>query len=621
MRPLFDRFTRLGIQKRIMLYVTLGLAITFGGFVFIGFRSINRATGFVYVERLNTAQTTAGIMERDFLHLSRDVTERSDRWSGDQSSLDETAGTLFEHLSETDPFPFFMVTGVWVLDREGKILGHAGNPAPRSELPYGALVPAADEGPEDAFRVLSAVGGAVAGVPFACIVTPAMGAQDSRGIYVAVHTVSVNSSLPFSPAAYWRPGADPSGIDGRDDNSQGTYHLEVVDRQGIAVLGIGEDEHPGQPSSHFAIIRSVIEDRKTATLVHNGGPGDRFTPHVMAVVPLPSSDFSLILEQPVDVALGLPNQLRQQVILLTILGFGAAMLVAWVTTRHVVKPTEKLTQAAERIAAGDLESPITVRAQDEVGKLTESLESMRKKLQEAHRQVADTNTRLESQVRDRTARLGELLNKIISAQEEERYRLARELHDETAQTLGALTIALDRARDGLRGAPSQAIQQISEAKEIATRLLEETRRLILDLRPLVLDDLGLQPAIRWYVESHLERPGMTATVAVEQPAVRLPKPIEVALFRIIQEAVNNIARHSAANRAQIHLGFNGGRANLRINDDGKGFDAERLLGPDAPVTSTGLLGMQERVKLLNGTINIKSQVGRGTEILVDVPIR
>jgi two-component system sensor histidine kinase DegS len=114
---------------------------------------------------------------------------------------------------------------------------------------------------------------------------------------------------------------------------------------------------------------------------------------------------------------------------------------------------------------------------------------------------------------------------------------------------------------------------------------------------------------------------MAATVAVEQPGARLPKHIEVALFRIIQEAVNNIARHSSANRAQIHLGFNGGRANLRISDDGRGFDTDRVLGPDAPVTSTGLLGMQERVKLLNGTIDIRSQVGRGTEILVDVPIR
>ncbi|MBI4503925.1 MAG: HAMP domain-containing protein [Chloroflexi bacterium] len=340
----------------------------------------------------------------------------------------------------------------------------------------------------------------------------------------------------------------------------------------------------------------------------------------MAVVPLASSDFYLILEQPVDVALALPMQMQQGLMLLTSLGFLASLLVAWVTTRHVVKPTEQLTAAAQRMAQGDLETPINISAHDEVGRLAESLDTMRQKLLAAYYQLENANKELESQVEERTSRLGELLRKIISAQEDERYRLARELHDETAQTLGALSISLDRARDTLESSRPHAMEQILEAKAIATRLLEETRRLMLDLRPLVLDDLGLGPAIRWYAETHLEEQGVAATVEVDQPATRLPKHVEISLFRVIQEAVNNIAKHAQARQAHVRLAFRGSVATAVIADDGKGFDADRVLGSGAPVESVGLLGMLERVRLLNGHIRIRSREGTGTEVAVEIPI-
>ena len=132
-------------------------------------------------------------------------------------------------------------------------------------------------------------------------------------------------------------------------------------------------------------------------------------------------------------------------------------MVALITTRHVVKPTEQLTGAAERMAGGDLASPISVAAQDEIGQLAESLEEMRQRLRAAYEAVEKTNKELEIRVSERTERLGQVLRQTISAQEDERRRLARELHDETAQTIAALSIALDRARDGLGGAGPEAI--------------------------------------------------------------------------------------------------------------------------------------------------------------------
>ncbi|MBI2165967.1 MAG: HAMP domain-containing protein [Chloroflexi bacterium] len=616
-----SRFRRLGIQKRIMLYVTVGLVLMFGSIAFLGLQSIEQATQLVYQERLSTAYTTAGVLERDFLHVARDVQEVSLRLiMKDETGRTTAARTLLDHLAKTDPFPFFQVVGVWVFAADGRLLATAGGPVPASDTAIPSLsAETIVSGSE--FAVLPPVGGTGGGVLFATIVSRVADPEGSPGLVVAVHTVSINSSAPYIPTSYWRTGNTRPPLSApAEDHPEAKYHLEVVGPDGIAVLGIGEDERPGEKSRHINVIKGLMAEGKAATLLHKPDSGDAFEPHVMAVVPLAGSTLYVVLEQPVDVALALPRQIRQRLILLTTLGFLATLLVAWITTRHVVKPTEQLTVAAQRMAQGDLERPINVTAQDEVGKLAESLDAMRQRLRAAHQQVENTNRGLESQVRERTSRLGEVLGKIISSQEEERYRLARELHDETAQTLGALSIALDRAQGGLQDASPETVEQLTEAKAIANRLIEETRRLILDLRPMVLDDLGLGAAIRWYAESHLEEQGVTTNVEFEQPAYRISKHVEVSLFRIVQEAVNNIAKHAHAQHAHIRLEFRDSVATVMVSDDGKGFDVDRVLDFGASANSVGLLGMQERVRLLNGRLHIRSEQGKGTQVTVKIPI-
>jgi signal transduction histidine kinase len=248
---------------------------------------------------------------------------------------------------------------------------------------------------------------------------------------------------------------------------------------------------------------------------------------------------------------------------------------------------------------------------------------MRERLQEAHAAIERTNRELETRVAQRTARLGEALRQTISAQEDERSRLARELHDETAQTLAALSIALDRAREGLSadpGDPGAAREQIGEAKAIAARLLAETRRLILGLRPAILDDLGLVPALRWQSEVALGERGVQVTVGENLGKRRLPAHVEVALFRIIQEALTNVGRHAQAGHVDVQLEEHDGTLSIAVSDDGQGFDAERILGSNGRATSVGLIGMRERVALLGGHMSIDSSPGRGTKLLVVVPL-
>ncbi len=614
-------FRHIGIQKRIMLYVTLGLAVMFGSFAFVGLQSIQEATELVYEQRLSIAYTTAGMLARDFLHVARDVEEAGPGLLANEPRPGTTAQQLLDHLSTTDPFPFFRVTGVWVLGGEGTVVAEAGSPVSNGRGDATPLAASTLELLRGEFAVLPASGAPAGGVPFATIAIRVGDPDDPAGRLVAVHTASVNGSDPYIPPSYWRGDSQPAGSPPRVDSPQTRYHLEVINPQGLAVLGIGEDETPGAPSRHFPVVQGLMAEGKAATLLHEPAPGQWFEPHVMAVVPLASSSFYVILEQPIDVSLGLPLRVRRDIIALTSFGFLAALLVAWVTTRHVVKPTEELMAVAQRMAGGDLESSIRISAQDEVGKLAESIDTMRQKLKAAHERIEETNRELESQVWERTARLGEVLKKVISVQEEERHRLARELHDETAQTLGALSIALDRAREGLEDTPpSQTMDRIVEAKDIATRLLEETRRLILDLRPMVLDDLGLGPAIRWYAETHLEERRVEVSVEIDPRAARIPKHVEVSLFRVVQEAVSNLARHAQAQHAHIRLTCPDSMVSVVIADDGAGFDVERVLGPGAPIESVGLLGMQERVRLLNGKLDIHSRIGGGTIVAVEIPI-
>ena len=586
-----------------MAYVTLGLLLIFGSVAFIGLHSIDQATDLIYQERLTLAYTISSTLASDFSHIDGDVREESSALSGpDPMERGGVASRLLEHLTDVDPFRFFRVTGVWVLSAaDGSVLATAGSPSPADESNV-AVARETESLGRAAFDVVPAIDASDRN-GFGALVSRLPGVASDQDMLVVVHMNGANSIRSFQPTIR---GVQPASDD----------HLEVVGPDGRVALGIGSDERPGAISYHFPMIQPLMAGGQAATILHQPGPGDAFEAHIMAVVPLTDSEFYLVLEQPADVALALPMQLEHWLVALTLLGFLAALGLAWITTGHVVRPIQELTVAALRMAHEDLDTPLTVKAQDEVGGLARSLESMRQQLQSAYQQLADANRVLEAQVRERTAQLSRLLEKIISAQEDERARLARELHDETAQTLGALTIALDRARDELNGSAPQTAALVVDARGMAAGLLEETRRIILDLRPQALDDLGLAPAIRWYAESHLDEQGITAEVDVDQTVQRLPRHLEVSIFRIVQEATNNIVKHAHARRARIRLVCRDGMAKVVICDDGQGFDTTGTL----PVRSVGLAGMQERVRLLNGCMRVRSQPGKGTTIAVQIPI-
>ena len=232
--------------------------------------------------------------------------------------------------------------------------------------------------------------------------------------------------------------------------------------------------------------------------------------------------------------------------------------------------------------------------------------------------LAAENAILYQEAKQKEALRGRLLNAAITAQEEERKRLARELHDEFGQTLTGLIMSIESIEVSMPAGNPPHTEKLAKARLVTARALQELRKLIQGLRSAVLDDLGLVAAIRSHAENQLESAGIRVAFLAEGMSRRLPASVETSLFRIAQEAINNVIKHARAKSVTINLKAGDGRIVLTVEDDGRGFDAEALFNGDNRL-SLGLVGMRERTALLGGTFNIVSRPGQGTRIVVEVP--
>ncbi|GLO67181.1 MULTISPECIES: sensor histidine kinase [Oceanobacillus] len=205
--------------------------------------------------------------------------------------------------------------------------------------------------------------------------------------------------------------------------------------------------------------------------------------------------------------------------------------------------------------------------------------------------------------------------KIIEAQEEERRKLSREIHDGPAQMLANMLLRSEiLERTIKKGTHEQAIEEIRSVRTMVRSSLYEVRRIIYDLRPMALDDLGLIPTIRKYVESISEYHSITINFNVIGEEKRLNQKYEIALFRLMQESIQNAIKHSEAALIQVKLEIRREDLTLIVKDEGKGFDQN-----EKNDKSFGLIGMRERVEMLEGELNIKSTIGKGTSIIIKVP--
>jgi signal transduction histidine kinase len=237
---------------------------------------------------------------------------------------------------------------------------------------------------------------------------------------------------------------------------------------------------------------------------------------------------------------------------------------------------------------------------------------------ETQRQIDELQEARLIEAQRRDALRGELLKRVVSAQEAERQRIARELHDETGQSLTAIGLGLRGAATTLRQDLDKTAYNLRQLEEMAVESLDELRRLIADLRPSHLDDLGLGPALRWYGNEIQERTALKVRVIAPGGSNNLiPQTISMALFRIAQEAITNVVKHANASNIFVNVGQKKRDILLEIIDDGVGFNVEAIAMENKE--TWGLLGMQERATLLGGQFSISSNQGKGTQISITIP--
>jgi two-component system sensor histidine kinase UhpB len=290
------------------------------------------------------------------------------------------------------------------------------------------------------------------------------------------------------------------------------------------------------------------------------------------------------------------------VAVMLVVGFAGSVLINAIVLTLALQPLHALERTVDRVAAGDLSAraqPVLFRDPD-VERLGETINTMLDVLQD-HRGL-----------------LQKMSEQVLAAQEDERKRIARELHDETAQALTTLLIhlkILERARSAteIRG-------QINELRELTAETLEAVRKLAVELRPATLDDLGLLAALEAYTEGYAARIAVRVDFSAQgfrDDDGRLPPQLELVLYRVVQEALTNAAKHAVADAVRVELYRTPDEVVATIADDGQGFDVDEMMR--SRERGLGLFGMQERLALVQGQLVIDSAPGRGTRVEARVP--
>jgi signal transduction histidine kinase len=318
---------------------------------------------------------------------------------------------------------------------------------------------------------------------------------------------------------------------------------------------------------------------------------------VIAQSPLSNGAWQLRVVQPRSEVLAPVFTLRRILVGSSLLLIPFAVLIALATARSIQQPVLAMTAAAERLVRGDFADVVPPAGEDEIGRLAQALEKLRKTLE------ADERRSL-------------LLKRVISAQEEERRRIARELHDQTTQQLTALAMQLHSAAG--TDAPTRAL--LDRSRALVATMIDDVHRLIYDLRPSMLDDLGLLPAIRTYADKHLTARGIQVHCEFPPATPPLSPEATTALYRVVQEALSNIARHAQASTVLIGCTVNAHHITIEVEDDGVGFDPTRVERPRDTGEGLGLLGMRERLGLLGGRLDIESERGQGTRVVALLPL-
>jgi len=468
---------------------------------------------------------------------------------------------------------------VYLLNDQGQLL--AGDPAGLEPIGVTWL------GTHEVVTPLVRKSGAVS-APVLAMVQPFR--RQGRGLYLVAEMRAQGS--PFS--TYLKGLAPSTGMD-----------VQLVDAQGVVVAA-------QDPTQVLSVLpgAETYGDRIRANRpleFHEPGGG------LAVMAPLRYAAWGVIIRQTDGSTFasldGVSRALLITGLALTVLG----TLLVRTLSRSVVSPIRALSQQAEGMRAGDLTTPIAVSGDVEIEMLGRTLDTARVRLSSTLEALQTFNEALEAQVVARTrvieAQHDErkvLVQRLLHATEDERRRLARELHDEIAQLLTVVQMSLHRIT------PNTV--DLQQALDLLDKTQAEIHRLIHDLRPSLLDDLGLAAAMQSYADDHLTKHGVDVRLEIEDGLLPAATEIETVVFRIYQELLTNILRHADAEHVSVELYRRDDVLVLAVEDDGKGFD------PSVKSGRAGLTGIRERAALVDGRVTFDSEAGEGTRVVLEIPI-
>ena len=420
----------------------------------------------------------------------------------------------------------------------------------------------------------------------------------SKRLFVIVSQYSASSNIivagAFSPetlANETLPASYPA-------SDRVTIYLIDPSRRLLFASGILASE--SLPADHAGVAEAL-----------RGESGTRYiqvedSEHVIAYSPIPSTGWALITEEAWQAVVSPTLQVTQMAPLVLVPAFILALFALWFGAKQIVQPLQRLESKAAALAWGDFDA-----IQESVGGISE-VRHLQRELTEMARKVQSAQEGLH-----------DYIGAITAAQEEERMRLARELHDDTIQAVIALKQRVQLAQKSIKGQSGQ--QSLKELETLAEQTIENLRRLTRALRPIYLEDLGLVTALDMLARETSQANHLEVDFQQSGQECRMSREVELALYRIAQEALNNVVHHAKAKHATLLIGFDK-EIKLEVTDDGIGFSVPKSPTDFAPSGHFGLLGMRERADLIGARLEVQSaqspkgEAGRGTRLSVRLAV-
>jgi signal transduction histidine kinase len=604
---------KVGLGTKMAVIVTIGTISFIAVFAYLGTAALDETIQKSLQERVVIAQITARNVDQIINNINNVLTTTvaEEDWS-DQANLNLAMDRTYHRLG-------FISKQIFLLDLSGQVI--VARPPIEATVSF--------ENFESVKSVLNGKTFAVSrftrpiGSTYSSTVasTPVRDASDN---ILGALAISIDLTAP-----YVRIFTDPIGLGN-------TGYMDLVDLGGV-ILASTRQERVGLESDHGETLKGLIRDHRqvvsTCHDCHTIESAPQPIREVLAFAPLEEAEWGIAIRQSEDEAFNGIHLLQFRIFAVAVLMLAGGLTLVYFTTRSVLRPVRALISATKRIAEGDLDTPLKVSGQDEISTLANSFDAMRARLKDSMSEIKAWNRELDDRVQEQTTAYRQtlqqnslllaelqhkeqsrvkLLRQVISAQEEERKRISRELHDETSQMVAALAYKLDDADEA---AVSPEMHKLLEQMHMMTEETQvELHRIIMDLRPTMLDHLGLIPALRWYVEMRFKDLGIRHNIRVLGNIHRLAPAVEITLFRVVQEAINNIARHSQARLADFVFEFSSDRVEVRISDNGVGFDMASVEGGSDEHRGLGLMGMAERMSTIDGEFRLRSMPGQGTTI-------